>query len=192
MHCALVAPSSPSYRARMSTAKYSGIAVAAANRAALARQEADAEREASVRRVDAKSEALLAHLRSTMTAAALLGAQTREADAREGGRAQSAGSGNADASGSGRRAANDQRASTHVKEKTESTSEKTVEKRHMSKAERKKLKRAREDVAKRDAATPARDVRETHRDEAHDTEARRKKKKKKASSERVLGPLGRV
>jgi hypothetical protein len=58
----------------MSTAKYSGIAVAAANRAALARQEAEAERASSVRHVDAKEMALLQHLRKTMTAESILGA----------------------------------------------------------------------------------------------------------------------
>ena len=57
----------------MSTSKYSGIAVAAANRAALARQEAEQERLNSGRRVDAKAEALLAHLRATMTPSAILG-----------------------------------------------------------------------------------------------------------------------
>jgi len=57
----------------MSTSKYSGIAVAAANRAALARQEAEQERLDSGRRVDAKAEALLAHLRATMTSSAILG-----------------------------------------------------------------------------------------------------------------------
>ena len=57
----------------MSTSKYSGIAVAAANRAALARQEAEQERLNSGRRVDAKAEALLAHLRATMTSSAILG-----------------------------------------------------------------------------------------------------------------------
>lgn len=177
----------------MSTAKYSGIAVAAANRAALARQEADAEREASVRRVDAKSEALLAHLRSTMTAAALLGAETRRADAGEGRRAgDGAREPRADASGSDRRAASDERASARAENIPEPVSQKTVEKRHMSKAERKKLKRAREDVPKRDDRASARDRRESHPDDARDAEARRKKKKKKSSSQRILGPVGRV
>ena len=62
----------------MSTAKYSGIAVAAANRAALARQEAEAERSRAPKPVAAKEEALLRHLRATMTASTLLGVDARE------------------------------------------------------------------------------------------------------------------
>lgn len=150
----------------MSTSKYSGIAVAAANRAALARQEAEQERLDSGRRVDAKAEALLAHLRATMTTSALLGVDTarartaqeagetsgarrRDADEDAGARstttsknpkkrAHGDGRGGYEGSDDARDDQNIQRAPVVAKEKT-----------YLSKAERKRLKkRSRADDAR--------------------------------------------
>ena len=137
----------------MSTAKYSGIAVAAANRAALARQEAEAERLRAPKPVAAKEEALLRHLRATMTASTLLGVDAREkkdetstkaapaaAPASGGARAASASS---EPSSSGRTALRAREVTERARRETDASTTRAIEKRHMSKAERKRLKRAR-------------------------------------------------
>ncbi|OUS42603.1 hypothetical protein BE221DRAFT_62284 [Ostreococcus tauri] len=161
----------------MSTAKYSGIAVAAANRAALARQEADADREQHAHRtVDAKSEALLAHLRSTMTAAALLGGDARGTSA----------SGATTTSATARAATktsnanpSDARARVERVEEPASSLHRPEEKRRMSKAERKRLKRSRDDATARTSVPAATvDPVDVH-DDAHARERTRKKRKKK-------------
>ena len=161
----------------MSTAKYSGIAVAAANRAALARQEAEAERLRAPKPVAAKEEALLRHLRATMTASTLLGVDAREkndatkAAASGGARDSSAGS---EPSSSGRTALRAQEVTERARRETDASTPRAIEKRHMSKAERKRLKRAR--AASRGDG---------------DAFAKRSKKKKKRKSTHV-GPVGRA
>jgi len=126
----------------MSTAKYSGIAVAAANRAALERQEAEAERLRAPKAVDAKEQALLAHLRATMTAESLLGVTPTPAAAS---RAPApTPTPRVVASSSGRAALDAQKAVERASRATATApAARATEKRRMSKAERKRLKRAR-------------------------------------------------
>ena len=172
--------------ARMSTAKYSGIAVAAANRAALARQEAEAERLRAPKPVAAKEEALLRHLRATMTASTLLGVDAREkndetkaaaaaaAAASGGARDSSAGS---EPSSSGRTALRAREVTERARRETDASTPRAIEKRHMSKAERKRLKRARDGDGDGDGDG--------------DAFAKRSKKKKKRKTTH-LGPVGRA
>mgnify|MGYP004244469487 CR=1 FL=1 len=164
----------------MSTAKYSGIAVAAANRAALARQEAEAERLRAPKPVAAKEEALLRHLRATMTASTLLGVDAREkndetkaaaaAAASGGARDSSAGS---EPSSSGRTALRAREVTERARRETDASTPRAIEKRHMSKAERKRLKRARDGDGDGDAFAKT---------------SKKKKKRKKTH----LGPVGRA
>ena len=164
----------------MSTAKYSGIAVAAANRAALARQEAEAERLRAPKPVAAKEEALLRHLRATMTASTLLGVDAREkndetkaaaaAAASGGARDSSAGS---EPSSSGRTALRAREVTERARRETDASTTRAIEKRHMSKAERKRLKRARDGDGDGDAFA----------------KTSKKKKKRKTTH---LGPVGRA
>ena len=180
----------------MSTAKYSGIAVAAANRAALARQEAEAERLRAPKPVAAKEEALLRHLRATMTASTLLGVDAREkndetkataaaAAASGGARDSSAGS---EPSSSGRTALRAREVTERARRETDASPPRAIEKRHMSKAERKRLKRAR--AASRGAAA-AGCARDGDGDGDGDAFAKRSKKKKKRKTTH-LGPVGRA
>ena len=166
----------------MSTAKYSGIAVAAANRAALERQEAEAERLRAPRAVDAREKELLEHLRATMTAESLLGA-TKRPDARALSRAPEStprATANADASSSGRAALVAQKAVERAsRARAHPTDALAPEKRHMSKAERKRLKRERAARAEAKAeaeADAAPRVRGATRD---DDDGRRAKKRRK-------------
>ena len=179
----------------MSTAKYSGIAVAAANRAALARQEAEAERLRAPKPVAAKEEALLRHLRATMTASTLLGVDAREkndetkaaaaAAASGGARDSSAGS---EPSSSGRTALRAREVTERARRETDASTPRAIEKRHMSKAERKRLKRAR--AASRGAAAAGR-ARDGDGDGDGDAFAKTSKKKKKRKTTH-LGPVGRA
>ena len=181
----------------MSTAKYSGIAVAAANRAALARQEAEAERLRAPKPVAAKEEALLRHLRATMTASTLLGVDAREkndetstkaaaaAAASGGARDSSAGS---EPSSSGRTALRAREVTERARRETDASTPRAIEKRHMSKAERKRLKRAR--AASRGAAAAGR-ARDGDGDGDGDAFAKTSKKKKKRKKTH-LGPVGRA
>ena len=182
----------------MSTAKYSGIAVAAANRAALARQEAEAERSRAPKPVAAKEEALLRHLRATMTASTLLGVDAREkkdetstkaapaaAPASGGARGASAGS---EPSSSGRTALRAREVTERVRRETDASTTRAIEKRHMSKAERKRLKRAR--AASRGGAAAGR-ARDGDGDGDGDALAKTSKKKKKRKTTH-LGPVGRA
>ena len=179
----------------MSTAKYSGIAVAAANRAALARQEAEAERLRAPKPVAAKEEALLRHLRATMTASTLLGVDAREkkdetstkaapaaAPASGGARAASASS---EPSSSGRTALRAREVTERARRETDASTTRAIEKRHMSKAERKRLKRARA-ASRGGAAAASRDG-----DGDGDAFAKTSKKKKKRKKTH-LGPVGRA
>ena len=182
----------------MSTAKYSGIAVAAANRAALARQEAEAERLRAPKPVAAKEEALLRHLRATMTASTLLGVDAREkkdetstkaapaaAPASGGARGASAGS---EPSSSGRTALRAREVTERARRETDASTTRAIEKRHMSKAERKRLKRAR--AASRGGAAAGR-ARDGDGDGDGDALAKTSKKKKKRKTTH-LGPVGRA
>ena len=181
----------------MSTAKYSGIAVAAANRAALARQEAEAERASSVRHVDAKEMALLQHLRKTMTAESILGA---------GGTAMKKGDEERwtrEASASGR-TETDATRSPRVEPSGDGFDDRdegearapSREKRHMSKAERKRLKRDRSRVVEEaPSAKKKRPPTDVDGTETEKNEERRVKKGKKAKKDKkkssTLGPVAR-
>ena len=178
----------------MSTAKYSGIAVAAANRAALARQEAEAERLRAPKPVAAKEEALLRHLRATMTASTLLGVDSREktstkaaAAASGGARDSSAGS---EPSSSGRTALRAREVTERARRETDASTTRAIEKRHMSKAERKRLKRA--CAASRGVAAAGR-ARDGDGDGDGDGDAFAKTSKKKKKRKKThLGPVGRA
>ena len=179
----------------MSTAKYSGIAVAAANRAALARQEAEAERLRAPKPVAAKEEALLRHLRATMTASTLLGVDAREKNDETSTKAAAAASGGArdssagsEPSSSGRTALRAREVTERARRETDASPPRAIEKRHMSKAERKRLKRAR--AASRGAAAAGR-ARDGDGDGDGDAFAKTSKKKKKRKKTH-LGPVGRA
>ena len=180
----------------MSTAKYSGIAVAAANRAALARQEAEAERASSVRQVDAKEMALLQHLRKTMTAESILGAggtatkkgdeerRTREASASGRTETDATRSPRVEPSGDG------------VDDRDEGQARAPPrEKRHMSKAERKRLKRDRSRVVEEALAKKKRPSANVDGTETEKNAERRVKNGKKAKKDKkissTLGPVAR-
>jgi len=165
----------------MSTAKYSGIAVAAANRAALERQEAEAERLRAPRAVDARERRLLEHLRATMTAESMLGASTRPERAPE---TTARADANAVASSSGRAALVAQKAVERAsRAAARPLDARAPEKRHMSKAERKRLKRARAARAEGEAEGADDDARLRERatrvdDDGRRATTRRKKTKK--------------
>lgn len=177
----------------MSTAKYSGIAVAAANRAALARQEAEAERLKAPKPVAEKEEALLRHLRATMTASSLLGADAREKTSsttastasRRVGVDAAAAVAAPEPSSSGRTALQAQRTTERARNETDVVAPRVVEKRHMSKAERKRLKRARAESRADADARPARAVGDVG------VVASIKKSTKK-TKKKHLGPVGRA
>ena len=176
----------------MSTAKYSGIAVAAANRAALARQEAEAERLKAPKPVAEKEEALLRHLRATMTASSLLGVDAREKTAST--TASTAPRRVVEAaavvvasepSSSGRTALQAQRTTERARIETNVVAPRVVEKRHMSKAERKRLKRARSESRADADARPARAVGDVGVGVSI-------KKSTKKTKKKHLGPVGRA
>ena len=187
----------------MSTAKYSGIAVAAANRAALARQEAEAERASSVRQVDAKEMALLQHLRKTMTAESILGAGEKSSatttkmgdEERRVHEAAASGRTETDATRSPRVGLSGDGVDDDG-EKEEEARIPPREKRHMSKAERKRLKRNRsrgvEEAPpnkKRSSIVDQTDEQTEKNGERRAKKMKKTKKEKKKSS--TLGPVAR-